>query len=97
MWMVNSTDDIVGHNNGTTAIVYRTDHISSGIVGQTTFSRVVRGVHSVPIVWLSWTESSNSSTIADTYKSATITVSGTLKNFLVPIGTYTQSATYNVH
>ncbi|TXJ26350.1 MAG: hypothetical protein E6Q24_12060 [Chitinophagaceae bacterium] len=97
-WWVNSFDEAVGYSSGSTGgVIYRIDHIESKILGTTTATKRSNNGIPIPVVVLSWSESSHSSTIAPTYKSGTITVSGNLRNFLIPFSFQSQTCTVNVN
>lgn len=99
-WEVVSSDIAYGYNSASTgAIVYDIQHVNSQIRGQTSWNRIPKrpGGIIVPLVNLSWTESSYSKAIASDYRSGTITVSGVIRNFGIFFGSYTQSCTINVH
>ena len=81
-WKVKSSDIAEGYNSSNTgAVLYRIQHQGSAISGLTQWGRIRRdGSQGVPLINLSWSESSNSSTIASDYRSGTVYVSGFLKN-----------------
>lgn len=82
LWKVFSSDIAEGYNSTSTgAILYRIQHQGSAITGQTSWNRVRRGGGpAIPFINISWSESSNSTSIASDYKSGSITVSGALIN-----------------
>lgn len=81
-WKVQSSDIAEGYNSSNTgAVLYKIQHQGSAISGLTQWGRIRRdGSQGVPLISLSWSESSNSSTIASDYRSGTVSVSGFLKN-----------------
>lgn len=99
LWQVRSSDIAIGYNSTNTgAIIYDIQHVSSGISGQTFWCRVPTnpGGPCIPLINLSWQETSSSKSIASNYKSGTVTVSGQLKNLGIPIKSATQSCTVRV-
>lgn len=99
LWEVKSSDIAKGYNSTNTgAIIYDIEHENSSISGQTFWCRVPRNYPGpcIPLVYLSWQESSNSKTISSNYKSGTVTVSGALKNFGITVNTFTQTCRINV-
>lgn len=100
LWQVNSSDIAYGYNSPNTgAIVYNIQHNGSQLSGQTSWNRIPRnpGGFAPPLISLIWQETANTTTIANGYRSGTITVSGSLKNFGITIGSYSQSCTINVN
>lgn len=100
LWQVNSSDIAFGYNSANTgAIVYNIQHSGSQISGQTSWNRIPRSPIGIapPLINLSWQETFNTSNIAGDYRSGTVTVSGSLKNFGISLGSYTQSCTINVY
>jgi len=101
LWQVTSTDIAKGYrssNPNIGSILYDIEHSSSAISGQTFWCRVPKNFPGpcIPLINLSWQESSSSKTIASNYKSGKVTISGQLKNFGITINSYTQSCTVNV-
>ena len=98
LWQVTSSDIAKGYNSTNTgAVIHDIEHISSAISGQTFWCRVPRnsGWPCIPLINLSWQETSSLGTLAPNYKSATMSVSGALKNWGITISSYTQKCTVN--
>ena len=81
-WRVTSYDVAEGYNSSNTgSVIYRIRHLSSSISGQTWFPRIRRdGTPAGPLIQISWSESSSSTSIETDYKSGRVAVSGYLKN-----------------
>lgn len=99
LWRVTSYDIAEGYNSSNTgAILYRIKHQSSSISGQTEWGRIQRnGSQGVPFIKLSWSEGSSTTAIAPDYKSGTVSVSGTIKNFFITVDNASNSCTIRVH
>lgn len=100
LWEVISSDVANGYNSSNTgALVYNIQHNGSEITGQTSWNRIPRNPNGVvlPLIRLSWLETSSLSTITNDYRSGTVTVSGSLRNLQISMGSYTQSCTIHVN
>ena len=82
MWKVISSDIAKGYNSTNTgAVLYEIQHKESSITGQTEWNRIRKKPGPTqPFIALNWQESSATKSIANNYKSGTITVSGGLYN-----------------
>lgn len=94
LWQVISSDIAKGYNSTNTgAIIYDIQHVGSSITGQTEWGRIPRrpGLPITPLIKLSWAETSATKSIANDYRSGTVTVSGDLKNLGVTFRSPTNS------
>ena len=99
LWQVISSDIARGYTGATSgSVIYDIQHQGSALSGITSWTHIPKtpGIPLIPFINISWQETSNQGTIAPNYKSATMRVSGTLKNWGIPLSNHTGSCTVNV-